>query len=92
MKERDQGRSFAGEDYVKVAVLEHEIEARLVASILQERDVPFRIRSYHDTAYDGLFQAQKGWGIVSAPLRYESVVLEIIDELRQEASGRPTGA
>jgi hypothetical protein len=86
MKETDQGPSAAGEDYVKVAVLEHEIEARLLASILEERHIPFRMRSYHDTAYDGLFQAQKGWGVVNAPLKHESAILEIIEELRQKAA------
>lgn len=86
MKRREQEGAPAGEDYVKVAVLEHEIEARLLASILRERDIPFRIRSYHDTAYDGLFQTQKGWGIVSAPSRNESAIMEIIDELRHKAA------
>ena len=50
------------EDYRKIAIMENEIEARLLDSILTERDIPHLMRSYHDTAYDGLFQTQKGWG------------------------------
>ena len=42
------------EDYIKVTVLENEIEAQLLDSILTERDIPHIMRSYHDTAYDGL--------------------------------------
>ena len=44
------------EDYFKVATLDNEVEVRLLESILNERDIPHRLRSYHDTAYDGLFQ------------------------------------
>jgi len=38
------------EPYDKVDVLENEIEAQLLESILNERGIPHRIRSYHDTA------------------------------------------
>ncbi|MCG2829573.1 MAG: hypothetical protein L6302_00815 [Desulfobacteraceae bacterium] len=55
------------EAYVKVDILESEIEAQLLDSILNERNIPHHIQSYHDTAYDGLFQTQKGWGRVSCP-------------------------
>ena len=56
-----------GEDYVRTATLENENEARLLVSILKDRGVPHLLRSYHDTAFDGLFQSQKGWGSISAP-------------------------
>jgi hypothetical protein len=73
------------EDYIKVAILENEVEARLIASILEERDIPHRLRSYHDTAFDGLFQTQKGWGEVRAPKSYEEDILAIIDDVRAAA-------
>ena len=50
------------EAYAKVDILENEIEAQLLDSILNERNIPHHIQSYHDTAYNGLFQTQKGWG------------------------------
>jgi hypothetical protein len=43
------------------------------------------MRSYHDTAYDGLFQTQKGWGYVAAPEQYEAEVAEILADLRKAA-------
>ena len=55
------------DDYSKIATLDNDIEAQLLDSILMERQIPHLMRSYHDTAYDGLYQTQKGWGIVSAP-------------------------
>ena len=74
------------EDYIKIATLENEIEARLLDSILTERNVPHRMRSYYDTAYDGLFQTQKGWGYVSGPEWCKEEVLEILTDLRKEAN------
>jgi hypothetical protein len=74
------------EDYIKIATLENEIEARLLDSILTERNVPHLMRSYYDTAYNGLFQTQKGWGYVSAPEGYKEEILEILTDLRKEAS------
>jgi hypothetical protein len=75
----------AMEEYRKVATLENEIEAQLLVSILKERDIPHMMRSYHDTAYDGLYQTQKGWGIVSAPETFEAEILEILEDMRKEA-------
>ena len=73
------------DDYVKVAVLDNEIEAQLLDSILEERDIPHLMVSYHDTAYDGLFQTQKGWGHVSAPTPFTQEIWEILNEVRRGA-------
>jgi len=70
------------DDYTKVALIDNEFEAQLLDSILEERGVPHLLRSYHDTAFDGLFQAQKGWGYVSAPARHHSEILKIIEDIR----------
>jgi len=72
-------------DYVKVSVLDNEIEAQLLDSILEERDIPHLMVSYHDTAYDGLFQTQKGWGHVSAPTPFKQEILEILHAVRKDA-------
>ncbi|NTV56254.1 MAG: hypothetical protein HGA74_03095 [Deltaproteobacteria bacterium] len=73
------------DDYVKVTVLDNEIEAQLLDSILEERDIPHLMVSYHDTAYDGLFQTQKGWGQVSAPTPFKQEILEILNAVRKDA-------
>jgi hypothetical protein len=79
------------DEYRKVATLENEIEAQLLDSILTERDIPHMMRSYHDTAYDGLYQTQKGWGIVNAPETFKDVILEILEDMRKEAAASITG-
>lgn len=78
------------EDYTKIATLENEFEAQLLESILLERNIPHMLRSYHDTAFDGLFQTQKGWGYISAPERYVEEVKEILSDLRQNNTTQPT--
>ena len=73
------------EEYTKIAILDNEIEAGLLDSVLTEREIPHLMRSYHDTAYDGLFQTQKGWGIVSAPDSFHQEISEILADLREDA-------
>jgi hypothetical protein len=61
----------------KILVLYNEFEAKLLDEILEEKDIPHVIKSYHDSAYDGLWQSQSGWGHIEAPLSNKEEVLEI---------------
>jgi len=70
-------------EYIKIVVLDSEVESQLVCSILDDRNISYFAKSYHDTAYDGLFQVQKGWGEICAPAEYHEEILEIITDLRQ---------
>lgn len=70
------------DEFIKIAVLESAIEAQVAASILEERSIPHRIRSFHDTAYDGLFQLQRGWGELRAPEGCRDEIEEILESLR----------
>ena len=72
------------EKYIKIAVFENATEAQLVESILKDQQLPHRIRSFHDTAYDGLFQVQKGWGELFAPPELEAEILSILKSVRSE--------
>ncbi len=76
------------EAFVKIAGLENTIEAQLVESILKDQDIPHRIRSYYDTAYDGLFQMQKGWGEIQAPAAYRKEIEEILRAVRARAESQ----
>jgi hypothetical protein len=72
------------EDFIKVVILENNHEADLMDAILNEKNIPHHIESYYDTAFDGLYQTQKGWGCLSAPKSYHKEIMEIISELREE--------
>lgn len=69
--------------FTQIAVIEHEIEARLLESVLNERQIPHRLRSYYDLAYDGLFQASRGWGTVYAAEEYRDEIIAVLADIRQ---------
>ena len=73
------------EKYVKVVILENEVEARLLDSVLKERNIPHIMISYYDTAYDGLYQTQKGWGYISAPSDYHEEIEDIVYHVRKDS-------
>ena len=79
------------EEFKKIAVLDNEIQARLLDSVLTERGIPHRLRSYHDSAYDGIFQTQKGWGIIQAPAEYKEEILAVLGDLplEEQDEGEP---
>ena len=66
---------------VKILMFDNEIEAMLLDEILTDKKIPHIIRSYHDSALDGLWQAQSGWGHIEAPEEYKNEILQIYDEM-----------
>ena len=70
----------------KIIVLDNEFEAKLLEEILTEKKIPYIIRSYFDSAYDGLWQMQSGWGHIEAPLQYKEEILEIYKEMSNSSS------
>jgi len=70
----------------KIAVLDSEVQAELVDSVLSERGVPHLMRSYYDSALDGLFQTRAGWGHIEAPQEFRDEILAVIEDLKRQAS------
>jgi len=69
---------------VKILILNNEIEANLIDGLLKERNIPHMIRSYHDSAYDGLWQFHAGWGQLDAPGEFKDEILKIYNEMTWE--------
>lgn len=69
---------------VRILILDNEIEANYLEGLLKERGIPHVIRSYHDSAYDGLFQVHSGWGQLDAPEEYREEILEIYKNMASE--------
>jgi hypothetical protein len=67
--------------HVKILVFQNEIEAMLLDEILTDKEIPHLIRSYHDSAYDGLWQNQSGWGHIEAPEKYIDEITIIYNEM-----------
>ena len=70
------------DEFRKIAVLDNMIEAQILDSMLDEQKIPHMMKTYHDSAYDGLFQASKGWGHVEAPEKNRPEILTILKDLR----------
>jgi hypothetical protein len=66
---------------VKIMGFKNEIEAILLDEILTEKNIPHIIRSYHDSALDGLWQTQSSWGHVEAPEKFREEILKIYNEM-----------
>lgn len=68
-------------DFRIIIILKNEFEAQLLDSVLNQREIPHLIKSYHDYALDGIFQMQKGWGQLEAPEQYKDEILGIYAEI-----------
>ena len=79
------------ENLKKITVAENTFEADLISQTLQQEGIPCMIRSYHDTAYDGIFIPQKGWGAVMVPEAFEEKACAIIAEIREGLKEKQTG-
>ena len=54
----------------------------LLDEILTEKNIPHMIRSYHDSAYDGLWQTQSAWGQIEAGEEHKEEILSIYNEMQ----------
>ena len=70
----------------KIAVLDNEVQAELVDSVLSERGIPHIMQSYHDSALDGIYQARAGWGHIEATADSRDEILAVIEELKRQAA------
>ncbi len=68
-------------DYQKILELDNETEAGLIETELKKRKIPHNIHSYFDVAFDGIFQMQKGWGVIEAPGEYKNEIKKIYEDL-----------
>lgn len=66
----------------KIAVLNSKIEADILGEFLKQNSIPFIIKSYYDSAYDGIFQLQMGWGHVESENSYKELIINFLNEMR----------
>ena len=66
---------------VKIFILQDRFEADLIKKELDREGIPVLIRSFRDTAYNGIYIPQKGWGEVSVPEKDRERAQEIIENL-----------
>jgi hypothetical protein len=67
----------------KVCILENQFEADLISDALEKEGITFIVREYKDTAYNGLFMTQLGWGAIFVPHAEVKKTKMIIDEIKK---------
>ncbi len=65
-------------DMVRVHTVENRFEADLLIQALRQENIPVMLRRFEETAYDGLFVTQMGWGAILVPEDYEQVASGLI--------------
>ena len=73
------------ERFEKIVALENEVQAEVVDGILTGQGIPHRVRSYHDSALDGILQGTYGWGHIEAPVEFKERILEIVRTIEPAA-------
>jgi hypothetical protein len=73
----------AREVFVKVATVENKFEADVLSNTLKKECIPVMVRNFQDTAYDGIYIPQKGWGIILVPTEDKQKAEEIIATIKK---------
>jgi hypothetical protein len=69
--------------WVKAGTVENRFEGDRISQVLQEAGIPFLIKSFLDTAYDGLYIPQKGWGVVLVSEKDREEAEKLIGEVKK---------
>jgi len=64
LKRREQEVLQEEAEFERILVLENQFEADLVSEALRGEGIDFIISRHEETAYDGIFIPQRGWGAV----------------------------
>jgi hypothetical protein len=77
-------------DMVRVHTVENRFEADLLIQALRQENIPVMLRRFEETAYDGLFVTQMGWGAILVPEDYEQaasgLIARVLDSINDKQS------
>ena len=77
------------EPFVRLQVVQSLFEGQRLQALLQAAEIPTMLNSYGDTAMDGLYQAQKGWGEIRVPESRKAEAEKILAEHAPQTTGLP---
>lgn len=79
-------------DLVRIHTVENRFEADLLLQALRQEHIPAMLRRFEETAYDGLFVTQMGWGAILVPGDYapdaRKVVQHVLHSLELEGKNQ----
>ncbi len=64
-------------------MVESRFEWDRIAQALERAGIPYMMKSFLDTAYDGLYLPQKGWGAVMVPEGFVEEAKEVLFEVKE---------
>ena len=67
----------------KAGAVENRFEGDRISQALSEAEIPFLIKSFLDTAYDGLYIPQKGWGVVMVSEKHKEEAERLVSEVKK---------
>ncbi len=71
------------EVFIKVKNVENRFEADIIKGALETDGIPVMVRSFHDTSFDGIFESEKGWGVILVPEDQKENAGQIIQQLKE---------
>ena len=74
------------QDMVRIHTVENRFEADLLVQALRQENIPVLLRRFEETAYDGLFVTQMGWGALLVPGDYEEEAASVISRVLESIS------
>lgn len=69
---------------VKIISLSNQFEAMLLDELLEERKIPHIVKSYRDSALNGIWQTQSLWGHLDAPEEFKDEIMDIYNNMSKE--------
>lgn len=79
VKER---QSEDDEVFVNIKTLEDQFESDIIKDILEKNDIPVIVKCFRDTSFDGIFESQKGWGVIMVPDEFRKRANDIIKDIK----------
>ena len=73
----------------KLTALENRFEADVVSEALSREGVRHVVRTFEDSAYDGLFVTQKGYGIILVEEEDFARAEEIVKDIKEAVESFP---
>jgi hypothetical protein len=74
--------------FANIHTLANRFEADVLLDALKKEGISAFVRSFEETAYDGLFVCQRGWGWIMVPEELSSRAIEIIKPLVENIQSR----
>ena len=74
---------------IRVDILSDDVEVSAIEALLHEEQIPYALRSYHDSALNGMYQTQQGWGELFVPEEHATHVRRLLAELRNSTPHSP---